>query len=138
MNDLIAYAMCFVGLPYHWGGDDTIEGFDCSGLVQEILASVGKDPPGDQTADGLFRHFINNGTMDLRKPGALAFFGQLGKGITHVGFMVDSWRMLEAAGGGSKTRTLADAAKHNAYIRIRPITNRVDLVKVIMPDYKII
>ena len=136
MNTLIGYAMSFVGLPYRWGGDDPMSGFDCSGLVQEILASVGEDPPGDQTADALFRYFLNRGTLDRRRAGSLAFFGRLGNGITHVGFMIDSWRMIEAAGGGSTTRTLKDATRQNAYIRIRPLNRRVDLVKVILPDYR--
>ncbi|MFC1535727.1 NlpC/P60 family protein, partial [Candidatus Neomarinimicrobiota bacterium] len=34
-------AFHFVGLPYLWGGDDAVAGYDCSGLVIEILKSVG-------------------------------------------------------------------------------------------------
>ena len=38
------------GTPYVWAGDDTMAGFDCSGMQVEILQSVGILPAGDWTA----------------------------------------------------------------------------------------
>ena len=134
MRTLIDYANSFLGLPYIWGGDDTVLGFDCSGLAQEILASVGMDPPGDQTAHGLYKHFLSNGLVDYRDAGALAFYGTHER-ITHIAFMIDEARVIEAGGGGSRTKTPADAAKHNAFCRIRPLSARRDLVQTIYPDY---
>jgi cell wall-associated NlpC family hydrolase len=131
---LKAYALQFVGLPYRWGGDDPMDGFDCSGLVQEVLQAAGIDPPGDQTAHGLYTYFKTMGLRSGRELGALAFYGSREK-ITHVGFCLDSRSMLEAGGGGSKTTSLEGAAKQNAYIRIRPIEGRKDLVTCIVPDY---
>jgi cell wall-associated NlpC family hydrolase len=58
MDLLIQYAMSFIGVPYRWGGSNPITGFDCSGLVQEILKSVYMDPPGDQTAEALYQYFL--------------------------------------------------------------------------------
>lgn len=135
MELLIRYAMCFVGLPYKWAGDDAIAGFDCSGLVQEILASAGLDPKGDQTAQGLYDHFAKNSTHGVYGPGVLAFFGKSVREITHVAFCVDSYRMIEAGGGGSKTLTLNDAVTQNAYVRMRLIKNRSDLVATLKPQY---
>jgi cell wall-associated NlpC family hydrolase len=132
---LIEYAMCFIGLPYRWGGDDTIDGFDCSGLVQEILSAVGMDPPGDQTALGLFKHFLQNNVGSIEEPGALAFYGPNINQITHIGFLVDKSLMIEAGGGGSKTTSLAAAAAQNAYVRLRPVRFRKDLVAILMPRY---
>ena len=134
MDRLIDYAMQHVGLPYRWGGDDPMRGYDCSGFVQEILASVGEDPAGDQTADSLYRHFSRYGKLQQPDAGALAFFGS-GTKITHVTFCIDNFRMIEAGGGGSKVKTVEDAARQNAYIRVRPISLRSDLVETIMPDY---
>ena len=136
MKYLIEYALTFIGKPYIWGGDDPMIGFDCSGLVQEILSSVGMDPAGDQTADALYRHFMSEPHTTQSKAGSLAFFGQKPR-VTHVGFLIDSWRMLEAGGGGARTKTAADAAAQNAYIRIRPVSNRSDLIGIIRPNYKI-
>ena len=134
MKILMEYAMRHVGLPYRWGGDDPIEGYDCSGLVQELLASVGVDPRGDQTAMGLYQYFRMNGVPTKPKAGALAFYGTKQR-ITHVGFCIGKRRMIEAGGGGSRTHDRRDVARQNAYVRIRPITNRKDLVAILMPKY---
>lgn len=138
MNTLVQYALKFVGQPYKYGGDDPIVGWDCSGLVQEILASAGIDPQGDQTAQALYDHFSNKSTHGVYGPGVLAFFGQSVRSITHVAFCIDQYRMVEAGGGGSKTITLADAAAQNAYVRIRLIKSRRDLVATLKPSYSTI
>jgi cell wall-associated NlpC family hydrolase len=129
------YALRFVGLPYRWGGDDPINGFDCSGLVQELLASVGMDPPGDQNAQGLFEHFLPSSHREVRGAGALAFYGITPEKITHVAMFIDHDTVIEAGGGGSKTLTREDAAAQNAFIRLRPYNHRKDLVAVLMPTY---
>lgn len=135
MQILLYYAMSLVGTPYRWGGDDPIAGFDCSGLVQELLSSAGIDPPGDQTAQGLHDYFEKKGSFNKYGMGALAFFGESAKKISHVAFCLDGYRMLEAGGGGSATTSLDAAIKQNAYVRIRPIKSRKDLQAIIMPYY---
>jgi cell wall-associated NlpC family hydrolase len=132
---LFLYAMQFVGKPYIWGGDDPVKGFDCSGLVQELLHSVGLLPDKtDRNAQGLFDLFHHQPTTFARF-GSLLFFGKSPKEVTHVGFALDERNMLEAGGGGSKTLTAEDAAKQNAYIRMRPISRRGDLVGALHPTY---
>lgn len=135
MDSLIRYAEAHLLLPYKWGGDDPIYGYDCSGFVQEVLQSVGVDPVGDQTAHGLWKYFWGNGILlNVAKAGALAFYGTTTK-ITHIAFCIDELRCIEAGGGGSKTHNAEDAAKQNAYLRIRPIRRRKDLQMIIMPKY---
>lgn len=136
MVNLIEYALSFVGIAYRWGGDDPMAGYDCSGFVQEILASVGMDPPGDQTAEGLLRHFSPSGRYlfkDTMEPGALVFYGK--NQATHVALGIDEFRVIEAAGGGSKTTDLPAAIRDNAFIRIRPWRYRSDFLCAIMPPY---
>lgn len=128
---LVDYALSWLGTPYIWGGDD-FAGFDCSGLVQEILSSVGMDPPGDQTADSLMHMFTNR--IAAPQPGALAFYGT--PNATHVAFCIDNFRVVEAGGGGSKTLTVADASRQNAFVRIRPFDQRKDLNCIVMPPYR--
>jgi len=107
-----------------------------SGLVQEILASVGLDPRGDQTAQKLHDYFEKEATMSAFPDfGALAFYGSSTKRISHVGFCLNRNLMLEAGGGGSRTHDLEDAKAQNAYVRIRPVDQRSDLVSVLMPGY---
>lgn len=131
---LYDYAMSFVGKPYRWGGDDPMASFDCSGLVVEILQSSGDFPHGkDATAQGLYSWFVMRGKITLQAPcfGALAFFGKDINRISHVGFCLDAIRMLEAGGGNSKIDTVEEAIDANAYIRIRPVSIRKDLVSLL-------
>lgn len=135
MNHLIQYAMQFVGVPYKWGGANPIEGLDCSGLVQLILAAAGIDPPGDQTAQGLYNYFEKYGARNAWAAGALAFFGKDVNHVTHVAFCINPYQMIEAGGGGSQILTREDAAKHGAFVRMRHIQSRPDLIAVIKPNY---
>ena len=137
MNDLKLYALTFVGLPYQWGGDDPILGYDCSGLCIELLQSVGVLPYGfDTTAGGLYRRFYDPDNI-IVKPrfGDLIIFGKTLDKIIHVTFAFDSHRFLEAGGGGSKTTSREKAAKQNAYIRIRTGEWRKDRIAIVRPNY---
>lgn len=135
MEVVCRYALEWVGTPYRWGGDDH-SGMDCSGFAQEILAAAGEDPPGDQTAQGLFNIFQKSGVLNPRQhAGALCFYGRSATKITHVGFCLNQYQMIEAGGGGSRTKTEADAIRDNAFIRVRLINRRQDLVSIIRPMY---
>lgn len=125
--------LTFLGLPYKWGGDDTIQGYDCSGLVQELLAMIGLDPSGDQTAQALYNHFKDRSKEGPRDLGTLVFYGSSVSRISHIGLMIDEHTMIEAGGGGSRTNTPQDAASQNAYIRLRPFNRRGDIVAILNP-----
>lgn len=132
---LFYYAMRMVGLPYIWGGDDAIAGFDCSGLVQELLLAAGPLRKGtDYNAQGLWDLF-DTGAIVLPKFGALAFYGENAHKITHVGFCLNDQLKIEAGGGGHTTLTRDDAIAQNACVRIRPIKARADLMGFRMPAY---
>lgn len=139
MTDLLReYAMQMVGLPYRWGGDDPIKGFDCSGLAQELLAALNMDPPGDQSAQALYDYFSRPGfNVEARVLGcgSLCFYGKDLKSITHVAIMLNETTIIEAGAGGSTTHTIDDAEKQNAYVRLRRFDRRKDLVAVVMPNY---
>lgn len=129
----VSACLRFLGLPYRWGGDDPMKGFDCSGLVQELLAMLGLDPKGDETAQVLYDYFKSRSHGSMREVGTLYFYGSADNRITHIAMGVDSETVIEAGGGGSKTLTADDAAAQNAYIRLRPWNARKDLVAIIHP-----
>lgn len=127
------YAWKFVRVPYVWGGDDPIRGFDCSGFVIECLKAVGQLPyGGDWTAQALWILFKDRQVSDP-DPGALVFWQSTSGQMTHIEIVVHKGISLGASGGGSKTLTLADAIEQNAYIRARPFKDR-DARKLFFAD----
>ncbi len=130
------YLFALIGLPYRWGGDDSIQGFDCSGLTCELLIAMGVLPHGtDLTAQGLYDKFSQKGSVGQYGIGALAFYGKDTKSITHVAPCLDEELMVEAGGGGADTVTLDVAARRNAFVRMRPIRYRKDFLCVVKPFY---
>jgi len=115
------YAFAWIGKPYRWGGDD-FSGFDCSGFVIEILRAVGVLPKGgDWTANGLFERFI---LLQVEAPseGCIALYWNSDRSkVVHVEYCISGACQIGASGGGSRTKTEADAIRDNAYIKIRPI-----------------
>ena len=137
-NVLYDYAMRLVGTPYRWGGDDTMEGFDCSGMCLELLKAFGKVPHSyDLTSQGIHNFLQIERAQEIKegKFGAMVFFGLSVQKITHIAMCINNEVMIEAGGGGSKTKTLKDAVNSNAFVRIRPIKNRSDQVSILMPNY---
>jgi cell wall-associated NlpC family hydrolase len=130
------HALSFLGLPYISGGNSAIVGFDCSGLVCEILRPSGLiKHKEDLTAQGLWDKFERSGPHGAFAIGALAFYGESVTKITHVAWCLDQYRMIEAGGGDHTTKTLADAIARNACVRIRPIKFRSDFIGTIKPSY---
>jgi cell wall-associated NlpC family hydrolase len=132
------WLMNTLNAPYKWGGSNPLEGFDCSGLVVEFHKSfglVGKD--FDATAQVLFSMHKKEHPQDIKKCkfGDLVFYGRSEKNITHVGICLDDLLMLEAGGGGSRTINRQKAEEHGAWVRLRPIQSRKDIVGYGRPIY---
>ena len=114
-----------IGIPYVWGGDDPMKGFDCSGMCIEILKSVGILPrKGDWTASGLYNKFIDKEIEEYQvEPGCLVFWEHQER-IIHVEFAVADGLSIGASGGGRYTLTWKNAVTQNAYIKMRPWNTR--------------
>jgi peptidoglycan DL-endopeptidase CwlS len=133
---LYDYAIKHLGIPYRWGGNDPLAGLDCSGFVLELLKAFGiVEGAFDTNAQGIYDQFKANLVPDPFF-GCLVFFGQNSQVITHVGFALSDKLMIEAGGGNNTVTTLAAAIQQRAWIRIRPIARRKDLVAVIEPKWE--
>jgi cell wall-associated NlpC family hydrolase len=135
---LYHYVLSLLNIPYKWAGRSPMEGLDCSGLVLLILQSCGVVPRGtDLSAQGLFDYLTSGRGILSINPGfgTLVFFGKSTKEITHVGFAIDTWRMIEAGGGDHLILTKDDAIAKAAFTRISPIAYRKDKVAMVMPSY---
>lgn len=136
MDLLYDIALSFLNIPYVWGGKNPVQGLDCSGLTQCILSSVGLGPIGITTAQGIHDYFLKQGGVRSDpKLGSLAFFGDIQR-IHHVGFCLDSLRMIESAHGDQTITNKAVAALKGAYVKVSPINRLPDLFAIIMPDYR--
>jgi|GEM_PF-765748 len=124
-------AWSYLGHWYKWGGDDPA-GFDCSGFVIEILKSAGALPrAGDWTAQALWNRFKDR-TVKTPGEGCLVFW-QSSSRIIHVEYCLTRDLAIGASGGGAGTRTVADAADQNAFIKIRPILSRSGIAGFVDP-----
>ena len=120
------YLQHFIGFPYLWGGNDPMSGFDCSGLIVEVLQAVGIIPnKSDYTAAALYERF-DKGAIDRGYMGCLVFWYGSDKKekIIHVEMMIDDFHTVGASGGGSRTTSLAAAIAENAFIKMRPLSYR--------------
>jgi len=122
------YVTHFIGTAYLWKGDDPMAGFDCSGLMMEVLQAVGLEVPGsDKSADGLWQKYKTY-QVEQGYPGCLVFWfgGYADKPnvASHIEMMIDSDLSIGNSGGGSKTLTREDAIWMNAYVKMRPLVHR--------------
>jgi len=129
----VDYIQRWIGTPYKYGGDD-FSGWDCSGLIHEILQSVGLEESGyDCTANQLYLNFKNGRVVDTAYHGCLIFWFKGSGRAYHVAMMLNDTQICEAAGGGSDTKTEEDAIKHNAYVRVRDLNYRGENYKIVDP-----
>ena len=111
-----------------------MSGFDCSGLIHEVLQSVGYEAHGfDCNAHNLYLKLkVTHRTIEKPRFGALVFWFKNGE-AKHVAMLINEFQICEAGGGGSETKTEEDAKKHNAYIRVRSLDYRGENYKIIDP-----
>ena len=122
----------YLNMPYIWGGDDFL-GFDCSGSVVECLKSISYIGLGDDfTADGLWQRFKDYETsIKGTREGALIFwFDKYGKAY-HIAICKNQLFCYTADGGGSKVKTIQDAIKYNAFMKLRRIDHRGNVYKIV-------
>lgn len=123
----IMLAKSYIGTPYVWGGESMEEGgFDCSGLVYNVLKGSGYNVPRD-TAQGYYKRFCLNRCED--KSGALLFFGKSVTNITHVAISLGGGYMLESRGTRANTKS-----KPGLGVVISKTTRRKDLVAICSVD----
>ncbi len=131
------YAISLIGIKYFFGGDDAVSGFDCSGLVSELMRAAGLVPYNyRENAQGIHDFLKATGAHTLGPvTGSIAFYGKSSTEIHHIGFCLDSNTMVEAGGGDSTTKNDQVAIQQNAFVRMRPIKFRKDFLFALWPNY---
>jgi len=83
----------FVGIPYRWGGDNVIDGMDCSGFVRAVYNLCGVSIP--RTSKDQYKVGESVIKKDIQD-GDLVFFGSSESKINHVGIYVGEGRFVHA------------------------------------------
>ena len=91
----------FVGIPYRWGGDNVVEGMDCSGFVRAVYNLCGLSIP--RTSRDQYRAGDAVSRQDLQD-GDLVFFGASADKINHVGIYVGGGKFVHAPRRGEEIR----------------------------------
>ena len=93
-QNLVDYALQFVGGPYRAGGNDPHTGVDCSGFVRYVMqhgAGISMNrSSGSQATQG---HAVNSSQM---QPGDLLFYAG-GGGINHVALYIGDGEVVHAS-----------------------------------------
>ena len=93
-------ALRLQGIPYRAGGSD-LRGFDCSGLVQYVLAQSGVAVPR------IVREQFEVGArvrLDEIEPGDLIFFTTEGRRVSHVGIAIGGDQFVHAPNARGNVR----------------------------------
>ncbi|PKH50777.1 hydrolase Nlp/P60 [Tenacibaculum sp. Bg11-29] len=92
---IIDTSFLFLNVPYLWGGKSPF-GIDCSGFTQTVYKLCGYNLLRDakqQATQGEFLSFIEES-----EPGDLAFFDNEEGIITHVGIIMNDYKIIHAHG----------------------------------------
>ncbi len=92
-NSSVELALQYINTPYLWGGRTPL-GIDCSGLVQVVFATLGKNLPRDAYQQATIGQQID---WQNRKIGDVVFFENDQNRITHVGILSDMDKIVHAS-----------------------------------------
>ncbi len=100
--ELVKTAKRFIGVPYRWGGEDSKNGFDCSGLTMVSYRLNGLKLPRNSRAQYQAGRSVKKAQL---QQGDLVFFATKGgTRVTHVGMYVGDGNFIHAPRTGKTIR----------------------------------
>jgi cell wall-associated NlpC family hydrolase len=92
--EIVLSALAYLGVPYRYGGNDPVTGFDCSGLVRHVFHSAtAMQLP--RSAQEMARLGMPVAAGELQ-PGDLVFFNTRGRAHSHVGIYMGDGSFVHA------------------------------------------
>lgn len=101
-EELVKTARRFLGVPYRWGGEDSRNGFDCSGLTMVCYRLNGLNLPRNSRMQ--FRAGRPVSRRRLRKGDLVFFATHGGRRVTHVGIYAGGGKFIHAPRTGKTVR----------------------------------
>ncbi len=91
----------FVGIPYQWGGNNVVEGMDCSGFARAVYNLCGVNIPRTSAEQFRTGEIVDRQSLH---DGDLVFFGASESQINHVGIYVGNGRFVHAPRRGDEIK----------------------------------
>jgi cell wall-associated NlpC family hydrolase len=101
-DSIVALSQAQLGVKYRRGAESPKKGFDCSGLVQYVMAAFGAELPRTAREQAKVGKKVDRDIASL-KPGDLLTFGH-GKRISHIGIYIGDGRYVHAPTPGSRVK----------------------------------
>lgn len=94
-QQVVNYALSFLGGPYRYGGNDPRTGVDCSGFTRFVLSNAAgiqmARSSGSQASQGVAV------SADQMQPGDLLFYGSKKGSINHVAMYIGAGKIVHAS-----------------------------------------
>ena len=110
-NEVVNYAMQFVGNPYVYGGSSLTNGTDCSGFVMSVYKNFGVSLPHSSSADRSQGYDV--GGLSNAQPGDIVCYSG------HVGIYAGDGKIVHAS--TSKTGIIVSDANYRKVLAVRRI-----------------
>lgn len=137
------YMQRWITTPGKWGGDD-FSGWDCSGIIHEVLQAYGLEKRGyDSTANDIYISLKDEIVIGMPKLGDLVFWFKEGMAV-HVEMIVEiiGGQIFTCGASGVRSTTgyqkieneaREDAIRDNAYVKRNDIDYRGSNYKIVDP-----
>ena len=101
-SELVVHALGFLGVPYRYGGNTVVTGFDCSGFVRAIYEqTAGLVLPRRSDEQAAATQTIARSELE---PGDLVFFNTTRRAFSHVGIYMGDGKFIHAPRTGAVVR----------------------------------
>lgn len=97
-NQIVNFAIKYVGNRYVWGGTSLTNGADCSGFVQSVMRNFGITLPRTSREQAKVGRAIKSSEM---RPGDLIFYANSSGTINHVAMYIGNGQIVHAASSKS-------------------------------------
>ena len=115
-DSLVSVARAQVGTRYILGGTSPEHGFDCSGLVRYVMASLKVRMPRTARLQATTGLAVVRDPSRLR-PGDLLTFGRSSRGASHVGIYIGGGRYIHASSGAGRVIVSDIGVKESSLVR---------------------
>lgn len=98
------YGLRFVGTPYKWGGNDIVNGIDCSGFVKKLYGEFGMKLPRTAAEQALVGQPVYR-LEDLQSGDRLYFWEKKRNKIGHTGLYLGNGYFVHSSSGNHGVAT---------------------------------